>query len=250
MITSLVLMLTLSAAPAVDPKSLYGIPPENFTDALFSNAITSGGLWVPVSKELKAMAPAARVAAVPVLGKAVRAWFASDDFKARYATWRNEALAEKVKPLRPVAQIQAEMRKQYAVTRVEQEEGLKSLPKDAQKEVRKAIDEMAKQQEASIADTTTLEAIEKMRFDAETQSYEENLKAHPESPATFIKGALTRALENTQDVDFAAKLKDGRTFVNRDYESKPLSWKQCYRAGKAPCEAARAFATQWLAELK
>ena len=42
---------------------------------------------------------------------------------------------------------------------------------------------------------------------------------------------------------------DKERFAETRYEMKPSEWKLCYRAGKAPVEAARAFAQGWLKEL-
>jgi hypothetical protein len=35
-------------------------------------------------------------------------------------------------------------------------------------------------------------------------------------------------------------------FADPRFESKPDQWKLCYRAGREPVEAARAFAAEWL----
>ena len=42
----------------------------------------------------------------------------------------------------------------------------------------------------------------------------------------------------------------GLQFANPEYEKKSGQWKLCYRAGKEPVEAARAFAKEWLGEMK
>lgn len=60
-------------------------------------------------------------------------------------------------------------------------------------------------------------------------------------------------LDETSGVDFAAQTKPvsrTRRFERADYEKKPRAWKTCCRAGREACDAARAFASGWLAALK
>ena len=38
--------------------------------------------------------------------------------------------------------------------------------------------------------------------------------------------------------------------VNPEYESRPLTWKLCFRSGKEAVTGARKFAQQWLDEMR
>lgn len=72
-------------------------------------------------------------------------------------------------------------------------------------------------------------------------------------PKKVLTVRLTEFLNQSKGVDFAAQTKDvnGRKkFVNAGYEGKSDVWKFCYRMGATPTNAARAFAQQWLTELK
>lgn len=72
-------------------------------------------------------------------------------------------------------------------------------------------------------------------------------------PEKVLAARLTDFLNQTKGVDFAAQTKEvngRRKFINPAYEGKSDIWKFCYRAGAAPTNAARAFAQQWLTELK
>ena len=54
-------------------------------------------------------------------------------------------------------------------------------------------------------------------------------------------------------MDFNAELKDQngkKKFVNPVYEAKRPEWKMAFRAGADVTELTRAFALQWLEELK
>jgi hypothetical protein len=72
-------------------------------------------------------------------------------------------------------------------------------------------------------------------------------------PKKVLRGKLSAFLEKTDGVDFDAQTKNvnnGKKFVNAAYEGKNPLWKFCFRMGKIPTNAARAFAKQWLTELK
>ena len=65
---------------------------------------------------------------------------------------------------------------------------------------------------------------------------------------------LREFLAESATVDFTAKTalskeKKKQTFVNPEYELKPLQWKMMYRAGKPAVDAARAAAQDWLKAL-
>jgi hypothetical protein len=71
-------------------------------------------------------------------------------------------------------------------------------------------------------------------------------------PDVQLAKRLEAFLAATEDVDFDAKTQgEGiKRFVKDEYEAKAPEWKMCYRAGKETTEAIRAFARDWLAELK
>lgn len=55
------------------------------------------------------------------------------------------------------------------------------------------------------------------------------------------------------DVDFNAQLRPAgrkQEFIHPEYQRKPAEWKFLYRLGKTPVMEARAFAQEWLANLK
>lgn len=77
--------------------------------------------------------------------------------------------------------------------------------------------------------------------------------ATPADPRVALKRAPKEFLDRTARVDYAAALKTSsgrRVFVDATLEQKPREWKLCFRAGRDACEAARTFATNWMAELK
>jgi hypothetical protein len=72
-------------------------------------------------------------------------------------------------------------------------------------------------------------------------------------PKKQLRHQLHAFLDATEGVDYAAATHaDGglKMFDKSEYEAKPREWKMCYRAGKETGEAVRAFARDWLTQLK
>lgn len=113
-------------------------------------------------------------------------------------------------------------------------------PRDAEQLAR-----FSNQQRAFKADRPRLERELLTRAKATAAPDEANFNAQ-------LKERLTYFLAETKQVPWDAKLeeKNGRkVFVSATLEAKPNWWKFCWRAGPEATNAAREFATQWLAEL-
>jgi len=73
------------------------------------------------------------------------------------------------------------------------------------------------------------------------------------NPKVQLQTQLQSFVNATADVDYAATTHENgslKIFDKTEYEAKPREWKLCYRAGRETGEAIRAFAENWLAELK
>jgi hypothetical protein len=76
---------------------------------------------------------------------------------------------------------------------------------------------------------------------------------YPADHLQYVKRRLQEFLDVTADVDFSATLvnRNGKQlFENQQYERKDYRWKMAFRAGKEVVEPARAFAQQWVDEIK
>jgi hypothetical protein len=102
----------------------------------------------------------------------------------------------------------------------------------------------------------TQAATEKQEYESAHAKWEEQ---YPADFGTLISKRLRTFLSETADVDFGAKLvacannnswRNHKCFANPTYERKPPEWKLSYRAGKPALDAARSFATNWLAEIE
>jgi hypothetical protein len=76
---------------------------------------------------------------------------------------------------------------------------------------------------------------------------------YPANYLLYVKKNLQAFLDATKDIDFSAELTERggkKYFVKKEYEYKGNQWKAAFRCGKEPVEAARAFAQQWISEIK
>jgi hypothetical protein len=88
------------------------------------------------------------------------------------------------------------------------------------------------------------------RYNKAMKEWEESM---PENPMVLVKKRLQEVLDITKDVDFNAALTEKygkKVFVNQAYERKHANWKYAFRAGKEVTETVRAFAEQWIKEIK
>lgn len=76
---------------------------------------------------------------------------------------------------------------------------------------------------------------------------------YPDNHMLYVKKRLEEFMSITGDIDFNASLveKNGKKyFVNQQYERKDYRWKMAFRAGSEVTQTSRAFAQQWLGEIK
>jgi hypothetical protein len=191
----------------------------------------------------------------------VKAYAASPQFAQAYATRRTESKPPPTVPTMTVDQEMAAERAQQQKELADYRAQIKQMPKESQQamlDMAKMMEDQQKQfaadaqMQAMIKQAKEAERVEAKQRDA--QSLARWQKEWPVDPKPLIAKRLRDFLAACADVDFAAKTIhdpaiDKLRFAETRYEMKPAEWKYCYRAGKAPVEAARAFATAWLKEL-
>ena len=220
----------------------------------------------PAPSIFRTLSPQARAVAVTAAAAVVRAYAESDTFREEYAAQRRaerpadlpdttaartdidkqtkemeKAMADTRAAL---ANMPPEMRKMMEAAMKEAGAGGKDL--DAQMaSVQKEAAKSAKEQKAAQAkaDATLAQArVDAKQFD----------ERYPVNPEVFIAGRLREflALSATVPVEAALVRRDGKmVFVDPALESKPVMWKQLYRAGRPSVDAARDAATAWLTTL-
>lgn len=232
-------------------------------EAAIWRSFSYGAYGGPMSAAWHNFAVPARVSMVKEIGSFARSYARSEDFKKRYAQYRDEQKPAAPKPFVGVEGLKKQQREELTKSIRESKETLKTLTG----EVRKGMEEGIKSMEDMLKEldnpnnpmfSPEMNDMLKQGWDQENQSYQQSLAAWnnewPESPSTLIRNRLNYFLELSATVDFGAKLSrssNGKmVFVNPAYESKSSDWKLLYRCGKESVEAARGVAKEWLVELK
>jgi hypothetical protein len=229
--------------------------------ASIGNSFLNGYLEYWGARNIKNIASGDRVAIVKDLAAYAKQYVGSEVFKKEYGQYRISYKPQPPMPAKTLDQIRGEYVKALRESLTAMEGFQKSGNADLKKAADKALPDLQKQlKDAEDPNNKVLKIqadYEQKRFDAENKMYIEKTalweKEYPADPRPLIKKRLQKFLDITADVDFDAELKEKgnkKFFVNPDYERKSNEWKQAFRAGKDVTMAARAFAEQWIKELK
>jgi len=215
----------------------------------------------PDRKLFKAASPPVQAAFVKNTLSWVKAYSESAAFKADYDKQRESA-----KPSLPKSKGTAD--EQFAKYLVEQRQSLETMKQNVAKmspDMQKQMESTVKQMEAMVersAKDPQMAAIMKQGFEkaniSEQKDYQDRLatweKKYPADSRLLIAARLRQFLELSQNIAYDAKLAPGSggkmKFADPQYEAKSSQWKLCYRAGREPVEAARAFAVGWLRQIE
>jgi hypothetical protein len=252
----LALILAALAVPAAlfaaDVFSEYKLDQDQARENLFY--AVRGGLTGPPegARNLKQVPEGQRAAVVNALGAFAKAYFKSDAFKQRYQGVYEAGLPKKPQPPFSTTTQGKKTNKQIESQIKMMERSLEMMPEEVQADMKKQIAEMKKMQAGQDPQT----AKDKARYDKELAEYNQKMadpKLLPKDPNVLLKRRLTDFLAQTASINYEAKLTaDGyrKHFADKTLEAKPEEWKMWFRAGKEATSAARAFATDWLKELK
>ena len=234
---------------------------DNAKNTIFSD-ISSKSFYVPGIKELKSVALNDRAAQVEVVGKYVKDFTATEEFKKRYNEYR-----ESRKPTPPEKpKTAAELKEEYKRDLNKSLEEMKVAKSQAPADQKEMFDETIKMLEQQLIEidnpdnpmfSPQMDEYSKMAYDQQMEQHKKDIAEweanYPlNNPKPLIKIWLESFLDQTKGVDFAAQTaidKNRTLFVKQEYERKNNLWKLCYRAGKETTEAGRKFAQNWLKEL-
>ena len=260
-LAGVVLLAVMAVAVAAQSGLIgFGVKDREVKERL-AEAVLSGNLPVyPNAKLYHAATPGARVAFVKAFLAAAKACTESAAFKADYAERRKQAkpddLQAKGSADQQISDQQAQQRKQLEETKAQ----VAKMPPEMQKQMKDMIKQMEDQLKQQTSDPS-MQAGVKQIYEEEARRDQERYKKsmaewtadYPEQPGVMIAKRLHEFLALTADVDFDAKLVAGpggkMHFTDPQYETKSSEWKLCYRAGREPIAAARAFAADWLHQL-
>lgn len=234
---------------------------QSEADNKITSSLLSGSLNYYGIRNLKNILVNDRAAIVKDLAGYAKQYAGSDTFKKEYA-----ALKERNKPA-PAQKIESpeEMRANMIRAAKEYVANSEASLKNATPQTQKLFTEML---EAAKKNLKEAEDPNNKTINVWAQNYEEMKKMtqlnwensmkdweakYPANQLLYVKGSLQSFLDATEGIDFGAQLydKNGKKyFVNREYERKDSRWKMAFRAGKEAVETARAFARQWISEIK
>lgn len=235
---------------------------DDAKSTIFSD-ISSSSFYLPGIKELKSIALNERVSQVEVIGKYVKDFTATEEFKKRYNEYR-----ESRKPTPPEKpKLAEELKADYKRDLQKSLEEMNVAKSQAASDQKAMFDETIKMLEQQLKEidnpdnpmfSPQMDEYSKMAYDQQMEQHNKDiseweLKYPVNNPKPLIKIWLESFLEQTNGVDFSAQTaidKSRTLFVKQEYERKNNLWKLCYRAGKETTEASRQFADNWLKELK
>jgi hypothetical protein len=230
-------------------------------------AINSGIVnWWPASKAFKAAAPAVRAGLVTGALTWARTYTASAEFTTAYEKVRQNQKPEVPKPKsvdEEIARQRAQLQEAIAQTKKTLAEPPAGVSPEIAKAIRNGGEIALKSLTAQLAelDKPQTKAMLGQGIEYENKShqdqYQRSMKEwetrYPIDPKPLLANRLQHFLDQSAGVDFGATLVpcgSKKCFADKPNEQKSQNWKLCYRAGKEAVDAARAFATTWLAELQ
>jgi len=234
---------------------------DNAKNTIFSD-ISSNSFYVPGIRELKSIASNDRAAQVEIIGKYVKDFTNTDEFKKRYNEYRE--MRKPSPPEKP--KTAAELKKEYKEDMQKSIGDMKESKKQAPADQQAMFDETIKMLEEQLKEidnpdnpmfSPEMDQYSQMGYDMQMEQHKKDIaeweaKYPVNYPRSLIKTWLESFLEQTKDVDFGAQTaidKNRTLFVKQEYERKNNLWKLCYRGGKETTEATRKFAQNWLKEL-
>lgn len=189
-----------------------------------------------------------------------RKYVESENFKKEYLALKQQHKPEQRKIQTP-EEMQAEMVKQYRKSVADLENTVKQADAANKPIFEKVLADSRKMLADAESPTNPMIQNYKKNYPdmlkSNSESYAASLaqweKEYPSNHLAFVQKRLEAFLDYTKDIDFNAALvsKNGKqVFVNPAYEHQNNYWKMAFRAGREVVEPARAFAQQWLAEIK
>jgi hypothetical protein len=201
-----------------------------------------------------------RAAIVKELASYAKQYANSEEYITQYKALKEDNKPEATKVETP-EELRSKMITQAREGVQQSEESLKKAPAEMKSIFEKTLD-AARQNLKSVEDPNnkymkayaqnfaTLEKQMNQLHENALQNWEAK---YPTNHLLYIKVRLQEFLNATKDIDFNAQLTERngiKYFVNTAYERKDNRWKMAFRAGKPAIETARAFAEEWMKEIK
>lgn len=226
-----------------------------------SNSLLGGFIDIYGLKNVRNIAMGNRSAVMKDLLQYTKEYVRSSDFIKAYTSLRENNKPEPVKAPETPEEMRDKMIRSAKESIASTEENLKKASPEIKPIFEEALN-AAKENLKQVRDpqnpvitsyAENYEALKKSFAASNETRLQEWESEFPENQLLFVKQRLRQFLEETKDIDFAAKTieKNNKTvFVNSVYERKSNRWKMAFRAGKEVTEPARTFVQQWVSEIK
>jgi hypothetical protein len=232
-------------------------------NTIFSDILSASSFYLPGIKELKSVAENDRASQVQVIGKYVKDFTTTEDFKKRYNEFRESKKPSPPEKPKTAEELKKENKESLEKSLEEMKTTKASMPADQQAMFDETIKMLEKQLKELDDPNNSMYSPEmdvymQQSYDLQMEQHRKDIidwetKYPANNPKALIKTWLESFLEQTKDLDFNAQTaidKNRTLFVKQEYERKNNLWKLCYRGGKETTEAGRKFAQAWLNELK
>lgn len=210
---------------------------DNAKNTIFSD-ISSSSFYLPGIKELKSIAEDDRATQVEVIGKYVKDFTLTEDFKKRYNEYRESRKPSPPEKPKTMEELKKENKESLKKSLEEMKTTKASVPADQQAMFDESIKYLEEQLKAIDDPNNTMYSPEMDKYSQ--MGYEQQMEQHKKdieewetkypvnNPKALIKVWLQSFLEQTKDVDFNAQTaidKNRTLFVKQEYERKNNLWK-------------------------
>lgn len=229
-------------------------------DKKIANSILGGYMNLYGVSTAKNIALGNRTAVTKELLAYTKKYIQSEAFKKEYLALKHQHQPEQQKIQTP-EEMQADMIKQYKKSVADMENTVKQADATNKPIFEKVLADARKMLADAASPNNPMITNYRKNYPQALKSNEEAYaasltrweKEYPSNHLAFVQRRLEAFLDYTKDIDFSAALvtKNGKqVFANPAYEHQNNYWKMGFRAGREVVEPARAFAQQWLTEIK
>lgn len=228
------------------------------------SAVTNGSTYLPIDLAPFRRDAAARVRFVNDVGPVAKRILASDVFRRVYADYRADRIASATpEPQQSMAQMRQQQITQMQASIADLQQNMQNpqLSRDVRNQLQGVLRQMqgqlrdlqrqANDPATQAQDRQQDETMARYREQAVTEALAQIDRDVPADPNQLIMRRLEDYLALTANMPWNAQLQlqyGMQRFVDPTLEQKDGFWKMNFRAGREAVEAARTFATSWLAE--
>jgi hypothetical protein len=224
---------------------------------------TSLSNWnIPNKSALKRIPVEERAALIRELGRYVKAYTQTEEFRKSWLAYRERQKPSPPEPMDAMPEMKRKQKENLSSAIREMEKNMSTMPKEVQASLQETVISLKRQlAEIDNPDNPMFspqmaqnilqgQADQKKRHLAAVADWERD---YPLTPEKAIRAKLEAFLKESDSIDFNAELvaqPNGRMkFKDPKNENMSNIRKMCFRSGKTAVDEARSFCAEWLKEL-